>query len=110
MAEQKKEEKAIHPEELNINATAENIKLIGNKRERETKEEDKITLKACTCCKSSNSYFKESEDSQTIYDIFSKDAEFMNILKQNIDNAKLNENLELNCLCRKCLLKESIWY
>ena len=108
MADQKKEEKEIHQEELNINATAENIKLIGNKREREITEEDKITLKICACCKSSNSYFKESEDSQTIYDIFSKDAEFMNILKQNIDNAKLNENLELNCFCRKCLLNEFI--
>ena len=108
MADQKKEEKEIHPEELNINATAENIKLIGNKRERETTEEDKITQKACTCCKSSNSYFNESEDSKTIYDIFSKDTEFMNILKQNIDSAKLNENLELNCFCRKCLLNEFI--
>ena len=108
MADQKKEEKENHPEELNINATAENIKLIGNKREREIAEEDKITLKTCTCCKSSNSYFKESEDSQTIYDIFSKDTEFINILKQNIDNAKLNENLELNCFCRKCLLNEFI--
>ena len=108
MADQKKEEKDIHPEELNINATAENIKLIGNKRERETTEEDKITLKTCTCCKSSNSYINESEDSQTIYDIFSKDTEFMNILKQNIDNAKLNENLELNSFCSKCILNEFI--
>ena len=108
MTDQKKEGKEISTEKLNINASAEEIKLIGNKRERETTEEDKISIKTCICCKASNSYFKESEDAQTIYDIFSKDAEFMNILKQNLDMAKLNDNLELNCFCRKCLLNEFI--
>jgi len=108
MSDKNKEEKEIPKEELNINATTESIKLIGNKRERELTEEDKISIKTCTSCKSANSYFKDGEDSKTIIEIFSKESELMNILKQNIETATSNNNLELNSFCQKCILNEFI--
>lgn len=106
MTENKKEQK--ESKELNANLQNEEIKLLGNKRERETTEENVTSTKICNCCKSSNSYIIEKEDSQTIFDYFSKETEFMNILKQNIENAISNNDLEINKYCQKCLINEFI--
>ena len=108
MTENNKEEKESQTKELNQNFQNEEIKLLGNKREREITGEDIISIKVCDCCKSSNSYLIEKEDSQTIFDCFSKETEFMNLLKQNIENAISSSDLEINKYCQKCLINEFI--
>ena len=108
MTENKKEEKESQTKELNSNLENDEIKLLGNKREREITEENVTSTKICDYCKSSNSYLMEKADSKTIFDYFSKEPEFMNILKQNIEIAISNNDLEINKYCQKCLINEFI--
>lgn len=112
MSDKKKEETEISPLNINLPKPNETIKLIGNKRERETTEEDKISKIICVCCKSENSdcilSTKDSIKSEEIIELFSKESEFTKLLKENIDNAISNNNLQLNNLCNKCLLNEFI--
>ena len=112
MSDKKKEETEISPLNINLPKPNETIKLIGNKRERETTEEDKISKIICGCCKSKNSdcilSTKDSIKSEEIIELFSKESEFTKLLKENIDNAISNNNLQLNNLCNKCLLNEFI--
>ena len=111
MSDKKKEETEI-PLNINLPKPNETIKLIGNKRERETTEEDKTSKIICGCCKSENSdcilSTKDSIKSEEIIELFSKESEFTKLLKENIDNAISNNNLQLNNLCNKCLLNEFI--
>jgi hypothetical protein len=112
MSDKKKEETEISPLNINLPKPNETIKLIGNKRERETTEEDKISKIICGCCGSENSECilstKDSIKSEEIIELFSKESEFTKLLKENIDNAISNNNLQLNNLCNKCLLNEFI--
>ena len=112
MSDKKKEETEISPLNINLPKPNETIKLIGNKRERETTEEDKISKIICGCCKSENSdcilSTKDSIKSEEIIELFSKESEFTKLLKENIDKAISNNNLQLNNLCNKCLLNEFI--
>ena len=115
MADNKKEENFISPQEINLYSPNETVKLIGNKREREkekeTIEEDIPPKKVCNCCKLSEPeqllVSEKSENSENICELFIK-GEFMKSLKENIDKEISNDKRKLNNFCNKCIINEFI--
>ena len=116
MTDNKKEEKDLSQEEINLNLKTDTLKLIGNKRERgkekETTDEDKTQKTICNCCGSSGSeqiiFSQKIENTDNIIELFSKGEEFMILLKENFDNLISKNDFKINNLCGKCLLNEFI--
>jgi hypothetical protein len=114
MTDNQKEENVSSPQEINLNSQNETLKLIGNKREREkeTIEDEKPSKKVCNSCNSSSpellKFAEKMENSENIIELFTKEGEFIKLLKENLDKTISNNNSKLNYLCNKCLVNEFI--
>ena len=114
MTDNQKEKNISSPQENNLNSQNETLKLIGNKREREkeTLEDEKPSKKVCNCCKLPSpeilKFSEKIENSENIIELFTKEGEFIKLLKENFDKAITNNNSKLNTLCNKCLVNEFI--
>lgn len=114
MSDNKKEQNIFFNKEINSIPINEELKLVGNKREREKDvlEEEKKSKIICNCCKlpysEQNIFSKKLDNSQTIINNLFKENEFMKTLKECIDKEILGNNNKINKFCNKCLLNEFI--